>query len=184
MKQGQEVWEPYTREYPPETPTRPYPTIWNDLHTMRQAKAQLREMFNTADLFEDVRNKPRAKAKLDRMLAENSDLGKTYVLKEELRDIYAYAAEEGKARTLLLEWIEKSRASDVAHRAHSNCAAQGCNPFLTGYAASRDSTHRESGDPVPDIAEHSAFASQWFDESTSIGMASASTLRKRRGAHL
>ena len=52
MKQGTEVWEPYTREYPPEMPTRPYPTIWNDLHTMRQAKAQLREMFNTADLFD------------------------------------------------------------------------------------------------------------------------------------
>lgn len=63
---------------------------------------------------EDVKDKPRAKAKLDRMLAENSDLGKAYVLKEELRDIYAYAAEEGKARTLLLEWIGKARASDVA----------------------------------------------------------------------
>ena len=51
-KMGKEVWEPYTREYAPENPTRPYPTIWSDLHTMRQAKAQLREIFETADLFD------------------------------------------------------------------------------------------------------------------------------------
>ncbi len=51
-KQGADVWEPYTREYAPANPTRPYPTIWNDVHTMRQAKAELREIFNTADLFD------------------------------------------------------------------------------------------------------------------------------------
>ena len=51
-KMGKEVWEPYTREYAPDNPTRPYPTIWGDLHTMRQAKAQLREIFKTADLFD------------------------------------------------------------------------------------------------------------------------------------
>ena len=33
-KLGKEVWEPYTREYAPDNPTRPYPTIWADLHTM------------------------------------------------------------------------------------------------------------------------------------------------------
>jgi len=63
---------------------------------------------------EDLKDNPKAKAKLDRMLEDNSDLGKAYVLKEELRDIYAYASEEGKARTLLEEWIEKAKASDVA----------------------------------------------------------------------
>lgn len=51
-KMGKDVWEPYTREYAPDNPTRPYPTIWGDLHTMRQAKAQLREIFETADLFD------------------------------------------------------------------------------------------------------------------------------------
>ncbi len=48
---GREVWEPYTREFAPEEPTRPYPTIWSDLPTMRQAKAMLREIFSTSDLF-------------------------------------------------------------------------------------------------------------------------------------
>jgi len=52
QKMGKEVWEPYTREYAPDNPTRPYPTIWGNLHTMRQAKAQLREIFATADLFD------------------------------------------------------------------------------------------------------------------------------------
>jgi adenine-specific DNA-methyltransferase len=51
-RQGQTVWEPYTREYAPEDPRRPYPSIWADLPTMRQAKAFLRDVFNTADLFD------------------------------------------------------------------------------------------------------------------------------------
>jgi adenine-specific DNA-methyltransferase len=50
-KQGKACWEPYTREYAPESPTRPYPTIWSDLPTMRQAKAMLRDIFATTDLF-------------------------------------------------------------------------------------------------------------------------------------
>jgi len=52
QRQGQTVWEPYTREYAPEDPRRPYPSIWADLPTMRQAKAFLRDVFNTADLFD------------------------------------------------------------------------------------------------------------------------------------
>ncbi len=52
LRQGQTVWEPYTREYAPEDPRRPYPSIWADLPTMRQAKAFLRDVFNTADLFD------------------------------------------------------------------------------------------------------------------------------------
>ena len=52
-KLGRAVWEPYTREYAPEDdPTRPFPTIWSDVDTMRQAKAMLRQMFDTSDLFE------------------------------------------------------------------------------------------------------------------------------------
>jgi adenine-specific DNA-methyltransferase len=51
-RQGQTVWEPYTREYAPGDPRRPYPSIWADLPTMRQAKAFLRDVFNTADLFD------------------------------------------------------------------------------------------------------------------------------------
>lgn len=34
-RMGKEVWEPYSREYAPQNPSRPYPTIWNDLATMR-----------------------------------------------------------------------------------------------------------------------------------------------------
>ena len=50
-KLGLVGWEPYTREYAPEVPTRPWPTVWNDLATMRQAKAFLRDVFQTSDLF-------------------------------------------------------------------------------------------------------------------------------------
>ncbi len=38
-------WIPYTREYAPKKPTRPYPSIWYDLNTMRQAKALQTEIF-------------------------------------------------------------------------------------------------------------------------------------------
>ena len=51
-RQGVTVWEPYTREFAPEDPRRPYPSIWSDLPTMRQAKAFLRDVFNTSDLFD------------------------------------------------------------------------------------------------------------------------------------
>lgn len=52
QRQGVTVWEPYTREFAPEDPRRPYPSIWADLPTMRQAKAFLRDVFNTTDLFD------------------------------------------------------------------------------------------------------------------------------------
>lgn len=52
-KQGKEVWEPYSREFAPTNdPTRPFPTIWADVSTMRQAKAMLRSIFGTSDLFD------------------------------------------------------------------------------------------------------------------------------------
>ncbi len=51
QRSGAAVWEPYTREFAPANPTRPWPTIWNDLPTMRQAKAFLRDVFHTTDVF-------------------------------------------------------------------------------------------------------------------------------------
>ena len=51
-KLGKSVWEPYTREFAPDVPTRPFPTIWSDVPTMRQAKAMLRDMFDTGDVFD------------------------------------------------------------------------------------------------------------------------------------
>lgn len=52
IRNGTEGWEPYTREYAPDVPTRPYPSIWADLPTMRQAKAVLKKIFQTSDLFD------------------------------------------------------------------------------------------------------------------------------------
>jgi len=57
---------------------------------------------------------PKAKAKLERMLAEHSDLGKAWALKEDLRSIYANAKDAVEANALLETWIAKARASDVA----------------------------------------------------------------------
>ncbi len=46
-----ERWVPYTREWAPESPTRPYPTMWADLHSMRQAKAHQKELFGPDNVF-------------------------------------------------------------------------------------------------------------------------------------
>ena len=51
QKLGKEVWEPYTREFAPAMPTRPWPTIWSDLPTSRQAKAMLRDIFDSVETF-------------------------------------------------------------------------------------------------------------------------------------
>ena len=64
-KLGKLVWEPYTREYAPEVPTRPYPTIWSDVPTMRQAKAMLRDIFSTTDVFDT----PKPVELIERILA-------------------------------------------------------------------------------------------------------------------
>ena len=63
---------------------------------------------------EDVEKDPKSKKKLDRMLDENKDLGKAYVMKERLRDIYLYCQSKGSAKAMLLDWIEEAKASDVA----------------------------------------------------------------------
>ena len=64
-KLGREVWEPYTREFAPKgDPTRPFPTIWTDVDTMRQAKAMLRRIFGTSDLF----NTPKTVKLIERVL--------------------------------------------------------------------------------------------------------------------
>lgn len=49
---NEETWVPYTREYAPDSPERPYPTIWNDLTTMRQAKAHQKIIAPDVESFE------------------------------------------------------------------------------------------------------------------------------------
>lgn len=51
-------WIPYSREYAPHSPQRPYPTIWSDLHTTRQAKAHQKEVLPDASLFETPKPEP------------------------------------------------------------------------------------------------------------------------------
>jgi adenine-specific DNA-methyltransferase len=42
---GNPRWVPYTREYAPASPVRPYATIWTDVLTSRQAKAHQKEFL-------------------------------------------------------------------------------------------------------------------------------------------
>jgi adenine-specific DNA-methyltransferase len=49
--EGAAKWIPYSREYAPESPERPWPTIWADLHTSRQAKAMLSDLFPGTEAF-------------------------------------------------------------------------------------------------------------------------------------
>jgi adenine-specific DNA-methyltransferase len=45
-------WVPYTREFAPEIPTRPWPSIWAELHTTRQAKQHLTALLPGAEQFD------------------------------------------------------------------------------------------------------------------------------------
>ncbi len=51
-------WIPYSREYAPESPERPFPTIWADLHTTRQAKAHLKDVFDGEVMFDTPKPEP------------------------------------------------------------------------------------------------------------------------------
>lgn len=63
-------WLPYTREYAPDSPSRPYPTIWNDLDTTRQTKAHQKTLFG-----EDVFATPKPEDMLKRVLDMSTDPG-------------------------------------------------------------------------------------------------------------
>lgn len=45
-KKRDDKWIPYTREFAPEMPLKPWHTIWNDLDTTRQTKAHHKSIFN------------------------------------------------------------------------------------------------------------------------------------------
>lgn len=51
-------WIPYSREYAPDVPERPYPTIWSDIHTSRQAKAHQKEVLPDVPLFDTPKPEP------------------------------------------------------------------------------------------------------------------------------
>lgn len=52
---GKQIWTPYTREYAPENPERPYMTIWLDVNTTRQAKAHQKTIFSDIDPLETIK---------------------------------------------------------------------------------------------------------------------------------
>ena len=52
---GKQIWAPYTREYAPENPERPYMTIWLDVNTTRQAKAHQKTIFSDVDPLETIK---------------------------------------------------------------------------------------------------------------------------------
>jgi hypothetical protein len=54
-KDGVSVWVPYAREFAPEVPTRPHPTILLDVKTSRQAKAHQRELIQDQEPFATVK---------------------------------------------------------------------------------------------------------------------------------
>ena len=64
-------WVPYTREYAPDSPSRPYATIWSDLHTTRQTKSHHKSIYGTADGFDT----PKPEDLIERIFSICSDVG-------------------------------------------------------------------------------------------------------------
>lgn len=66
-------WVPYTREYASTNPSRPHPTIWNDLDTTRQTKAHQKTLFGEDDVFDTPKPEDMLHRVLD-MSTESGDL--------------------------------------------------------------------------------------------------------------
>jgi adenine-specific DNA-methyltransferase len=66
---NKEVWVPYTREYAPNTPTRPFSTLWTDLPTTRQTKAHQRELYGNGNEF----STPKPEALIERIFQLATD---------------------------------------------------------------------------------------------------------------
>ena len=62
-------WVPYTREFAPDNPTKPYPTIWTDLDTSRQTKAHLKNLLPQVAEFDT----PKPEDLIERILGMASD---------------------------------------------------------------------------------------------------------------
>ena len=62
---------------------------------------------------EDIAEHPKAKARLDRMLAKYADINAAYLLKEKLRSIYANAKTKIDAAGLFADWIREAQATEV-----------------------------------------------------------------------
>ena len=69
-KKRETGWIPYTREFAPDSPSRPYPTIWNDLDTTRQTKAHQKTLFG-----EDVFDTPKPEDMLKRIFDMSTNPG-------------------------------------------------------------------------------------------------------------
>ena len=55
MRAGTQIWVPYIREFAPESPSRPHPTILLDVKTSRQAKIHQRDLLPETDIFDTVK---------------------------------------------------------------------------------------------------------------------------------
>jgi len=113
-RNGELRWEPYTREFAPPAPTRPYPSIWNTLPTMRQAKALLRDVFHTADLFDT----PKAVELIQRFLQLVAD--KDSIILDSFAGsgttghaVLKQNAEDGGNRKFILVEMEDTIARDI-----------------------------------------------------------------------
>lgn len=140
-KLGRIVWEPYTREYAPAQPTRPWPTIWNDLPTMRQAKALLRDVFQTADLF----STPKPVELIERVLRVLGDRNATILDFFAGSGTTAHAvaklnAEDGGTRKFIL--VSSTEATDDAPDKNlcRDVCAERVRRVLGGYTSAKGQT--------------------------------------------
>ncbi|WP_295426619.1 site-specific DNA-methyltransferase [uncultured Thiodictyon sp.] len=144
-KHGGTGWEPYTREFAPDEPTRPFPTIWSDLATMRQAKAMLRDIFATSDLF----STPKPVELIARILALIHDPHAVVL------DFFAGSgttaqavlklnAEDGGQRRFILVSNTEATADEPDKNLCRDICAERVRRVMTGYV-------NRKGEPVPGL---------------------------------
>ena len=144
---NKEVWEPYTREFAPNVPVRPHPTIWNDKDTMRQAKARLRDIFDTNDLF--LTPKP---SSLIESIFELIDTGSEFIVLDSFAGSGSTAeavltlnrADDGNRRFILCQMPHETKEQEArSENIADSITAERVRRVIQGIPAAKDEALRD-----------------------------------------
>ncbi|SIR95759.1 site-specific DNA-methyltransferase [Microbacterium sp. RURRCA19A] len=162
-------WVPYTREWAPINPVRPWPTIWTDLPTTRQAKAHLTALFPGVTPFAT----PKPEQLLARIIEMASSPGEIVLDCFVGSGTTAAVAHKLGRRWLAAEW---SRATVEAFVLPRLCrVVEGTDPGGVGVTEESVPVSELPGQAtISDAAAAARLLSAWADDAPEeLGMSSA-----------
>lgn len=152
-------WVPYTREWAPADPTRPWPTIWTDIPTTRQAKAHLTALFPGVTPFAT----PKPEQLLARIIEMASDPGDVVLDCFVGSGTTAAVAHKLGRRWLAAEWSRETVEAFVLPRLRR--VIDGTDPGGVGVTDQVVAAHELPGDATPgDAAAAVRLLKAWAED--------------------